>query len=150
MLIEFNLVREQLYSVHQCAIISRFQTLPKSEHPLDPDTHVPCTARILEIRALNPQNVYVRVYWLYRPEEIPGGRQPYHGRRELIASNHMEIVDALRCIKPVDVLHWLDDVESEVPKAGMYWRQSYNTMTGEISVSLTNLISKIAPRQLCN
>lgn len=56
-------------------------------------------AKILEIRAQNEQHVYARVYWMYWPDELPagtqvgrktirGGRQPYHGQHELIASNH--------------------------------------------------------------
>lgn len=55
-------------------------------------------ARILEIRASDEHHVYARIYWMYWPEELPegtmegkkytGGRQPYHGHNELIASNH--------------------------------------------------------------
>ena len=55
-------------------------------------------ARILEIRAIDEHHVYARVYWMYWPDELPSGtqdgkkyvqgRQPYHGRNELIASNH--------------------------------------------------------------
>lgn len=55
-------------------------------------------ARILEIRAQDEHHVYARVYWMYKPDELPphtlngkkfaGGRQPYHGTNELIASNH--------------------------------------------------------------
>lgn len=54
-------------------------------------------ARILEIRASDEHHVYARVYWMYWPDELPpgtqdgkkhvSGRQPYHGRNELIASN---------------------------------------------------------------
>jgi hypothetical protein len=55
-------------------------------------------AKILEIRAADEHHVYARVFWMYAPEELPPktqhdeetieGRQPYHGRGELIASNH--------------------------------------------------------------
>jgi hypothetical protein len=55
-------------------------------------------ARILEIRASDEHNVFARVFWMYSPDELPKGtrdgnkfvqgRQPYHGSRELIASNH--------------------------------------------------------------
>ncbi|KAF4465099.1 hypothetical protein FALBO_8056 [Fusarium albosuccineum] len=55
-------------------------------------------ARILEIRASDKHHVYARVFWMYRPDELPPGtlydkkiiqgRQPYHGANELIASNH--------------------------------------------------------------
>jgi hypothetical protein len=55
-------------------------------------------AYILEIRAVDENRVFARVYWMYWPDELPPGtfngkksirgRQPYHGRNELIASNH--------------------------------------------------------------
>jgi hypothetical protein len=55
-------------------------------------------ARILEIRAQDEHHVFARVYWMYWPDELPAGtrdgnklvqgRQPYHGARELVASNH--------------------------------------------------------------
>ncbi|KAL6366257.1 hypothetical protein LRP88_00102 [Fusarium phalaenopsidis] len=57
-------------------------------------------AYILEIRAIDENRVFARVYWMYWPDELPPGtlngkqsiqgRQPYHGRNELIASNHSE------------------------------------------------------------
>lgn len=59
-------------------------------------------ARILEIRASDEHHVYARVYWMYWPDElwagtkdgnkIVQGRQPYHGKSELIASNHSKPV----------------------------------------------------------
>jgi hypothetical protein len=58
-------------------------------------------AKILEIRAVNEQNVFARVAWMYWPQELPKrtldrgkyvqGRQPYHGKHELIASNHSKL-----------------------------------------------------------
>ncbi|KAL9593907.1 MAG: hypothetical protein Q9219_007325 [cf. Caloplaca sp. 3 TL-2023] len=129
-------VRSQVYSVHQCAIISRFQPLPKPLNPLDPDTQVNCIARILEIRALNPQNVYVRVYWLYRPQELPNDKQAHHGAGEMIATNHMEIVDALRVVSPVHVEHWRESDDGIPPPGnGVYWRQTYHFLTQKVSTA---------------
>jgi hypothetical protein len=60
-------------------------------------------AKILKIMAGNETHVYVLVNYFFRPEDLePGivkgskiaGRQPYHGRNEVIASNWLEIVDA--------------------------------------------------------
>jgi hypothetical protein len=55
-------------------------------------------AKLLEIRAADEHHVYARIYWMYWPDELPpntldgkrtlSGRQFYHGRNELIASNH--------------------------------------------------------------
>ncbi|KAM0364026.1 hypothetical protein ACHAPK_011049 [Fusarium culmorum] len=60
-------------------------------------------ARVLEIRASDEHHVYTRVYWMYWPDEVPSGtiylkmtvqgRQPYYGTNELIASNHMDIIN---------------------------------------------------------
>lgn len=36
----------------------------------------------------------VRVRWYYRPEEVSGGRRPFHGRKELMFSDHEDLVDA--------------------------------------------------------
>jgi hypothetical protein len=57
-------------------------------------------ARIVEIRAADRDNVFARIFWMYWPDELPPGtldgqktvegRQPYHGKDELIASNHSE------------------------------------------------------------
>ncbi|KAL8722378.1 MAG: hypothetical protein Q9181_007498 [Wetmoreana brouardii] len=133
-------LRDQTYYVHQYVLISRFQPLPKEHKPLDTDDEVLCVARILEIRARDSQNVYVRVYWLYRPEEIPSGRQPYHGEHELVATNHMEIVDTLRVIRPARVNHLEDEkLWFRIPKVGLYWRQRYNFILQELSRMIPTL-----------
>lgn len=71
-------------------------------------------ARIVEIRALNEQNVFARVFWMYWPDELPAGtidgrktvkgRQSYHGEHELIASNHSQCSAARRayCFAPAN------------------------------------------------
>lgn len=60
-------------------------------------------AKILKVIAGNESHVYLLVNYFFRPEDIePGmvkgskkaGRQPYHSRNEVIASNWLEIVDA--------------------------------------------------------
>ncbi|PWI64318.1 hypothetical protein PCL_11289 [Purpureocillium lilacinum] len=75
-------------------------------------------AKILEIRALDADNVYGRVIWMYSPDELPpktlinerfvSGRQPYHGQHELIASNHMDIINIVSVAMPAIVNHWLE------------------------------------------
>ncbi|KAL8871003.1 MAG: hypothetical protein Q9174_003078 [Haloplaca sp. 1 TL-2023] len=123
------------YAMNQYAIVSRAQRLPKEYHPLSKDEKTRCVARILEIRAKDAQNVYVRVYWLYRPEEIPTGRQLYHGKAEYIATNHMEIVDATRFIRPAQIIHvnnevlWLQQAQ-----LACYWRQTYDYMLQKLSI----------------
>ncbi|KAI7520471.1 hypothetical protein KC331_g20198, partial [Hortaea werneckii] len=41
-------------------------------------------AKVLEVRALDSEHVYVRVAWLNRPEDLDTGRKSYHGKNELI------------------------------------------------------------------
>ncbi|RYN85230.1 hypothetical protein AA0119_g13273 [Alternaria tenuissima] len=84
-------------------------------------------AKILEARAENASRVYLRVYWVYRPEDLPGGRQPYHGGGELIVSNHMDIIEADTLDAVADVVHWNDDLESmALPASQLFYRQGYD------------------------
>ncbi|KAL9011387.1 MAG: hypothetical protein Q9173_003771 [Seirophora scorigena] len=140
------IVNGENYSVHQYAIVSRAQPLPKTFHPLDPDLEVPCVARILEVRAADPKHVWLRLYWLYRPEEIPGGRKDHHGKNELIASNHMEVVDALQVKSPVQVSRLGEEEEkghfpaAATEEGGLYFRQTYDFVTQEVSAPRTTCI----------
>ncbi|KAM3547986.1 hypothetical protein ARSEF4850_009682, partial [Beauveria asiatica] len=55
-------------------------------------------AQILDIGAIDKDDGFARVVWMYLPEELPkatvggnpqgSGRQRFHGIHELIASNH--------------------------------------------------------------
>ncbi|KAL8776946.1 MAG: hypothetical protein Q9213_008071, partial [Squamulea squamosa] len=134
-------IRDHKYAVHRYALITRFQPLPKLHSPLDSDAEVACPARILEIRALDAKNVYIRLYWLYTPEQLSNGRQPYHGKDELIATNHMEIVDAARVIEPHAIVHWKDE-KKELPEILVdcknYWRQTYHILSQELSPPKTH------------
>ena len=71
------------------------------------------------------------------PHQLPSGRQQYHGRDELVATNHMEIVNAARTIEPFDVID-LRDREETREGLGLsgYFRQTYHVLTKELSVSL--------------
>lgn len=104
-------------------------------------------ARVLEIRAVDEAHVYLRVYWLYWPEELPGGRQPYHGAKELVASNHMEIIDAMTVSGRASVKHWMElDDEEGLPD--LFWRQKFDFPTGTLmvrSVILSILIDFFPP-----
>ena len=89
-------------------------------------------ARVLEVRASDPTHVYLRVFWLYWPDELPGGRKDYHGKSELVISNHMETVDAMTVAGGADVVHWMEKDEEEMK--GLYWRQTFNYVTQKLSV----------------
>ena len=108
--------------------------------------------------------------WLYWPEELPRtkspdeaayaeGRRSYHGKRELIASNYMDVLDVLSFAGKAEVTHWLEE-DDEDPLTTLYWRQTLNRHTGQLSVSGSCLLiknnykllinpSKVYPQALC-
>ncbi|RYP56568.1 hypothetical protein DL771_011747 [Monosporascus sp. 5C6A] len=100
-------------------------------------------ARILEIRASDGNHVYARVYWMYWPGELPSGtqegkriiqgRQSYHGQDELIASNHMDVIDVFSVTASATVNHW-DENKDEVQSA-LYWRQALDVRNRKLSVA---------------
>lgn len=112
---------------------------------LKPDQRQFWVCLVLEVRASDAQHVYLRVWWLYWPDELPspspGGRRAYHGKHELLMSNDMGIVDALTVAGRAKVTRWdewQDDSDGEeggVSLSGLYWRQWYNCVTQRISVS---------------
>ncbi|KAK4565531.1 hypothetical protein LTR86_004148 [Recurvomyces mirabilis] len=85
-------------------------------------------AKVLEVRALDPEHVYIRVAWLNRPEDLDSGRKDYHGLNELIPTNHMDIIDAMTVNGRLELYHWAEeDDESAMPGIGEhFWRQTYD------------------------
>lgn len=123
-------LNEYIFVNHESGVNAPPNQPPKADS-YDRDFWV---ARVLEIRALDEAHVYLRVYWLYWPEELPGGRQPYHGEKELIASNHMEIIDAMTVSGRAHVKHWLElDEDEELPD--LFWRQKYDFPSKTLMVS---------------
>ncbi|OAA64974.1 Bromo adjacent region [Cordyceps fumosorosea ARSEF 2679] len=98
-------------------------------------------ARILEIRASDEHHVYARVFWMYSPDELPAatmsgqktaaGRQPHHGINELIASNHMDIINVVSVVQCAQVKHWIESDDEE--QNALYWRQAFDCRTNELS-----------------
>ncbi|CAK7266981.1 hypothetical protein SEPCBS57363_002369 [Sporothrix epigloea] len=99
-------------------------------------------ARVLEIRASDEHHVYARVFWMYWPDELPPGthygkrmvqgRQPYHGASELIASNHMDVINVVSVTSMASVNHLNEDKDDDVQNA-LYWRQALDVRTMELS-----------------
>ncbi|KAH7009438.1 uncharacterized protein B0I36DRAFT_59993 [Microdochium trichocladiopsis] len=99
-------------------------------------------ARILEIRAADEHHVYARVYWMYWPDELPAGttegkrvikgRQPYHGNNELIASNHMDVINVTSVTASATVHQWVETNEDELQPA-LYWRQAFDVRSMDLS-----------------
>ena len=73
-------------------------------------------AKVLEVRALDSEHVYIRVAWLNRPEDLSAGRKAYHGRNELIPTNEMDVIDAMAVNGSFDVVHWDEkDEDTDLP-----------------------------------
>jgi len=89
---------------------------------------------ILEIKCHGPDRVYIRLYLFYEPEHLPEGRQNFHGRRELMATNHMVVMDAANIVRQANIKHWNERLGQTVPD-GLYWRQTMDIPTGTLSVS---------------
>lgn len=134
-----------------------------SENP-KVDTASQWKAKVLEVRALDPEHVYIRLSWLNRPEDLDSGRKDYHGKNELIPTNQMDVIDAMAVNGALEVKHWdefADDDEKSMPQEDeFFWRQTFdfgNTKTFSVcrhrSVVLvlleafTNTCQKL--RQIC-
>ncbi|KAI9769343.1 MAG: hypothetical protein M1840_004044 [Geoglossum simile] len=125
------MIGEESFGVNQHVYVNHSDA-PQGTDLSDMDMHDFWVAKVLEIRALDAQHVYVRVVWYYWPDELPGGRSYYHGKSELIASNHMEIIDAMTVTGRAHVQHWQEnDEEEEIP--GFFWRQKYHMILRHLS-----------------
>ncbi|KAF2730163.1 hypothetical protein EJ04DRAFT_580074 [Polyplosphaeria fusca] len=98
-------------------------------------------ARILEVRAADQSHVFLRVLWMYRPEDLPGGRQPYHAKMELIASNEMAVIDAMTVDGKANVRYWEEgDNTRPADKRTLaidelIWRQTINIQARPPTIS---------------
>lgn len=110
-----------------------------------PDEKKYWIARILEIRAADAQHVYALVVWMYWPDQLlnahvgretaKSGQRSYHGKHELIASNHLDVMDVTTLAGKAPVKQWLEEDDNDV-QDGLYWRQTYDIKTGNLSVSI--------------
>ncbi|TGJ80380.1 hypothetical protein E0Z10_g8383 [Xylaria hypoxylon] len=127
------------------------QKNPGEQRPSRQKSDDDWVARILEIRASDEHHVYARVYWMYWPDELPAGtqegkksiqgRQSYHGQNELIASNHMDVINVVSVTAQATVNQWDETNEDEVQQA-LYWRQAFDVRSMDLSSA--------QPRCRCN
>ncbi|KAL2277528.1 hypothetical protein FJTKL_15365 [Diaporthe vaccinii] len=110
-------------------------------------------ARILEIRASDERHVYARIYWMYRPDKLPQitvdrgdkvqGRQSYHGEDELIASNHMDIINIVKVTEKTTVN--FDEDDHDQVQHSFYCRQVFNIQNQKLSSIKSFCICKQPP-----
>ena len=79
-------------------------------------------AKVLEVRALDQEHVFLRVAWLNRPEDFENGRQDYHGANELIPTNRMDVIDAMSVNGRFEIVRW-DDGDNMCLEFGCWWRR---------------------------
>lgn len=101
-------------------------------------------AKVLEVRALDAEHVYIRVSWLNRPEDMMGGRQIFHGRSEIIPTNQMDVISALSVNGIFSLKHWdeFEDGTQEIffEEDEYFWRQTFDVVSKRLSVSLKQLL----------
>ncbi|KAF2001214.1 hypothetical protein P154DRAFT_521930 [Amniculicola lignicola CBS 123094] len=114
----------QTFNIGECIYVQA-----AAEENADPNAPIPdWVGKVLEVRGEDMYNVFVRVVWFYRPEDLPGGRQPYHGENELIASNETAIIEAATVQGRVVVNHWVeqDNRSERLYDSDLFWRQTYD------------------------
>lgn len=123
-------VGEQKFSLGSIVYINRHFPAPPAPPPgssedaiLEYDRANLWVAKVLEVRAKDNQHVYLRLFWLYWPDELPSKRQPYHGANELIMSNAMDIVDAMTVAGPAEVTHWDEHRDEQEDLGQRFFRQ---------------------------
>ncbi|KIW48219.1 uncharacterized protein PV06_00830 [Exophiala oligosperma] len=133
-----------LYSSGQVVYISQRMPVPPpppaeatEDERLQYDKEHFWVGLIAEFRAGNTEQVYVRVFWFYWPEELPMGRKPYHGKNELVLSNHVDLVEAQTISSLVEISHWNENDDSNKKLLlERYWRQTYDMKkTGDNALS---------------
>ncbi|KAH8743672.1 hypothetical protein F5883DRAFT_592157 [Diaporthe sp. PMI_573] len=142
-----NMRRYNSFVLNDCKYLIDDYVLVSNENSLDyqrssANKGEEWVARILEVRASDERHVYARVCWMYSPDELPEcndncgkkiqGRQPYHGKDELIASNHMDIINVQSVTQKATVNQFVDDNDDQVQSA-LYWRQAFNIQDQEVS-----------------
>ena len=89
-------------------------------------------AKVLECRASDAESVWLRIVWLYRPEDAEAlggqGRMPWHGANELIPSNHMQLVEAVNCNGKVNVKEWKVGDKLDASSKDFVWRQTLDIL----------------------
>jgi len=86
-------------------------------------------ARILEIR-----DTLIRVLWYYSPEELPKGRQPYHGQYEVIKSSGQDIISIDAILGSCEVIHWDEWDDTQKCLNVRFWRQILDVKFGKLNV----------------
>ncbi len=83
-------------------------------------------AKVLEIRGGDERHVFLLVFWLYRPNDLKERElkaAPYHGHNELIASNHLDIINYTQVVRKIDVTDRRNG-SGNLGSDELFWRQT--------------------------
>ncbi|KAH8648816.1 hypothetical protein BGZ61DRAFT_460620 [Ilyonectria robusta] len=99
-------------------------------------------AYILEIRAADQYHVFARVYWMYWPEDIPKrlmqdltrirGPEIFHRSHEVIASNHMDIIDVMS-VNGLETVKPMRSSRRDARSSQLFWKESFDCFQKTIS-----------------
>ncbi|KAK8913521.1 hypothetical protein VCV18_011528 [Metarhizium anisopliae] len=100
-------------------------------------------AKILEIRASDEYHVYLRIYWMYSPDDLPrntihannlvGERQYLYSENEILTSALVDIINVVSVVRKANV-HEFGKPDDDKIQNGLYWRQAFDYLTSELSV----------------
>jgi hypothetical protein len=97
-------------------------------------------AKVLEVRALDAEHVYVRVGWLNRPEDLKDGRQGHNGKKELMPKNQMDFINAIVVSGTFQSKHYDEltahDQKDTYVEDEYFWKQTFHFTTQSLSVRL--------------
>jgi hypothetical protein len=63
-------------------------------------------AKVLEVRALDMEHVYVRVSWLNRAEDLESRRLDHHSKHELMPTDQIDVIDAQAVNGTFELIHY--------------------------------------------
>lgn len=107
-------------------------------------------AQVLECRAIDSNHVFIRVAYLYRPEDTDEGRTEDHGSTEVLPSNDMQILNAATVEGPVDLVKWDQELDPKTWDKDnvLVWRQTINVFKEKKSFSLPSLTKAVTSPRL--
>jgi hypothetical protein len=68
------------------------------------------------------RNVWITVQWYYWGDEIVGGKKPWHGKWEMLKTDHLDIVHVTSVICKTPVTWYDEDGDDGAPE-NCFWRQ---------------------------
>ncbi|KAF2422385.1 hypothetical protein EJ08DRAFT_653169 [Tothia fuscella] len=96
--------------------------------------------QIVDIRGANPSHVYVQVHFYFRADHANSYSSALRDQltgseREVVATNHVQIVEARRLAGLADVMHWTEGTERPTQDHEWFWRQILNVEKQDVMMA---------------